>query len=317
MKTPLKIAFQMDPVGRIQPKTDTTFLLAMEAQRRGHQLFHYTPDNLRWDQGKVRAWGQPMYIESIPDKKIVLGQDQDLDLSTQDILFMRQDPPFDMAYITATHLLDRLPGSVWVMNHPTSVRNAPEKLLPLQFAHLMPPTLLTRSLRDIEDFQKKHGKNVLKRFFAEGVEGIVAIEKDAPNLGAALKLLTEQSCDPVMVQKYIPEILLGDKRIILFDGEAIGAVNRIPPAHDFRANLHIGGTAHKTEMTSADLKICAELAPYLKEHDLTFVGIDVVHGFLTEINVTSPTGLNEINALEGIQIERSIWDRIEAKLITE
>jgi glutathione synthase len=311
----LKIAIQMDPVERINPAADSTLMLAREAQARGYRLHHYLPRDLSLDGNRLTAVARPLRAGKAGASHLDLGPAETLDLSAMDVILMRQDPPFDMAYITATHLLEHAGGKVLVVNDPASVRNAPEKLFATHFAGLMPETLISSDAAAIRAFRKKHGDIVLKPLFGNGGAGVFHLRPGDDNLNALLEMFSQlYRGEPVMVQRYLPEIRQGDKRIILVEGEPAGAVLRVPASGEARANLHVGGTAKKTALTKRDREICAAIGPNLRERSLVFVGIDVIGDCLTEINVTSPTGIQEINRLDGVKLEARIWDAIEARL---
>lgn len=310
----LSVAIQMDPIESINIDADSTFMLATEAQARGHRLYHYLPQNLSFRQGKVAAWARPLTVRREKGNHYSLGEAINLDLASVDVVLMRQDPPFDMAYITATHLLEHVHPKTLVVNDPVHVRNAPEKLLVTHFPDLMPPTLIASDRRDILDFRAEHQDIIVKPLFGNGGAGVFHIKPDDENLNSLLELFTQQSREPVMVQRYVPEVRQGDKRIILVDGVAAGAVNRVPAAGEARSNMHVGGRPEKTSLTKREQEICEAIGPTLKERGLIFVGIDVIGDYLTEINVTSPTGIQEINRFDGAKLEGLIWDAIEKRL---
>ena len=312
----LAVAIQMDPIDTINIDADSTFALALEAQARGHALFHYLPDALTLRDGRVLARARPLELFRRYGNHHRFGPAEELDLDDMDVILMRQDPPFDMAYITATHLLEllSLEGPL-VVNDPGAVRNAPEKLFPLHFKELMPPTLLTLDTDAIRDFWKEHGEIVLKPLFGNGGAGVVHLRPGDDNLNSLLEMYAQINREPVMVQRYLPEVRQGDKRIILVEGEPGGAVLRVPPEGEARANLHVGGQAVKTELTARERDICAAIGPTLREQGLVFVGIDVIGDYMTEINVTSPTGIQEIARLDGVDLSRNIWDAIEARYV--
>ena len=309
----LAVAIQMDPIEAIDIDADSSFVLAEEAQARGHALLHYLPQHLRLDKGRVRARARPLEVRRRRGDHATLGEPIDLDLATVDVVLMRQDPPFDMAYITATHLLEHVHPATLVVNDPVNVRNAPEKLFVTHFPELMPPTLITADAGDVHAFRREHGDIVVKPLYGNGGAGVFHIGPGDENLNALLEMFTELYREPIIVQRYLPEIRGGDKRIILVDGAPAGAVSRVPPDGEARANFPAGGTARKTELTQRDRDICAAIGPTLEEQGLVFVGIDVIGDYLTEINVTSPTGIQEINRLDGVEIERQIWDAIEKR----
>jgi glutathione synthase len=309
----LAVAIQMDPIEGIDINTDSTFVLALEAQRRGHGLFHYLPRDLTYDHGRVIAKARPLEVRREKGNHFSLGTAERIDLRTLDIVLMRQDPPFNMSYIGATHLLERVHPETLVVNDPVAVRNAPEKLFVTQFPDLMPPTLITYDVETIKAFRAEHGDIIVKPIYGNGGAGVFHIDPDDENLNALLELLFQVVDEPLMVQRYLPEIRAGDKRIILIDGEPAGAVNRVPPKGDARANMHAGGRAQKTSLTRRDVEVCEALGPVLREQGLVFVGIDVIGDYLTEINVTSPTGLQEINRFDEVALEAHIWDAIERR----
>jgi glutathione synthase len=310
----LAVAIQMDPIDTINIDADSTFALALEAQSRGHALYHYLPQALTLRDGRLHASGRPLEVFRRQGNHHRFGEFEELDLAGFDIVLMRQDPPFDMAYITATHLLELLPDDgPLVVNDPASVRNAPEKLFVLRFRELMPPTLLTLDRREIDAFREEHGEIVLKPLFGNGGAGVFHLRPGDDNLGSLLEMYASIYREPVMVQRYLPEVRNGDKRIILVEGEPVGAVNRVPPKGEARANLHVGGLAQKTELTSREREICASIGPSLRQQGLVFVGIDVIGDYMTEINVTSPTGIQEIARLDGVDLAIIIWEAIEAR----
>ncbi len=310
----LAVAIQMDPIETINIDADSTFALALEAQRRGHGLYHYLPRQLSLKDGRLTARARRLELRREHGRHFTLAAQETLELAAMDVILMRQDPPFDMAYITATHLLDHVRDQVLVVNDPVSVRNAPEKLFATHFPGLMPPTLITSDRDEIVAFRREHGEIILKPLFGNGGAGVFRLSPADENLNALLELFTQLYREPIMVQRYLPEIRQGDKRIILVDGEPVGSVLRVPPPGEARANLHVGGKAMKTTLTARERDICAAIGPTLKEQGLIFVGIDVIGDFLTEINVTSPTGIQEINRLDGAALERQVWDAIEDRL---
>ncbi|MBV9863353.1 MAG: glutathione synthase [Alphaproteobacteria bacterium] len=311
----LAVAIQMDPIDTINIDADSTFALALEAQARGHALFHYLPQALTMRDGRLYARGRSLEVFRRYGNHHRFGEFEELDLAGLDVILMRQDPPFDMAYITATHLLELLPPQgPLVVNDPASVRNAPEKLFVLRFKELMPPTLLTLDKDEIRAFWQEHGDIILKPLFGNGGAGVFHLRPGDENLNALLEMYGLVHREPVMVQRYLPEVRQGDKRIILIEGEAAGAVMRVPPEGESRANLHVGGRAEATELTAREREICAAIGPTLREQGLVFVGIDVIGDYMTEINVTSPTGVQEIARLGGPDLAPAIWDAIEARL---
>ncbi|SDH05668.1 glutathione synthase [Roseospirillum parvum] len=317
---PLTVAFQMDPVEGIDINADSTFVLALEAQRRGHRLFHYPPAALsaraRTDgRLRVSARARPLSVRREAGNHATLGAEETLDLAADvDVVMMRQDPPFDMAYITATHLLEAIEPETLVVNRPGSVRNAPEKLFALAFPEFVPPTLISADAKAIADFRAEHGDIIVKPLYGNGGAGVFHLRPEDTNLNSLLEMFAAASREPVMVQRYLPEVRQGDKRIILIDGAVAGAVNRIPRDGETRSNLHVGGRAAKSTLTPRERDICAALGPVLKEQGLLFVGIDVIGDCLTEINVTSPTGLQEIDRFDGSNLPGMIWDAIETYL---
>lgn len=309
----LAVAIQMDPLEPVDIDADSTFVLALEAQRRGHGLFHYLPQDLSYRDGRVFARARPFEVQRVKGDHCRFGAAETIDLAMLDVVLMRQDPPFDLSYISATHLLDRIHPQTLVVNDPTSVRNAPEKLFVTQFAELMPPTLITYDLAEIKLFRRDHGDIIVKPLYGNGGAGVFLIRKDDTNLASLVETLSSFLREPLMVQAYLPAVRQGDKRIILIDGKPAGAVNRVPAADETRANMHVGGRAERAELTRRDREICEMIGPSLQAHGLIFVGIDVIGDYLTEINVTSPTGLQEIDRFDGSDLERQIWDVIESR----
>ncbi|KAF0137635.1 MAG: glutathione synthase [Rhodospirillaceae bacterium] len=309
----LVIAIQMDPIENINIDTDSTFVLALEAQHRQHVLFHYLPQHLSLRQGQVHARARPLVVRREPGNHATLGEQVDLPLASVDVVLMRQDPPFDMAYVAATHVLEHIHPHTLVVNDPVQVRNAPEKLLVTHFPDLMPPTVVTSSRDEITDFRREHGDIIIKPLFGNGGAGVFHLTPADENLNALLEMFTRLSREPVIVQKYLPEVRRGDKRIILIDGEPVGTINRIPQTGEARSNLHVGGRAMRATLTRRDHEICATIGPFLRKRSLVLVGIDVIGSCLTEINVTSPTGLQEIDRFDGVCLEAQVWDAIEAR----
>ena len=309
----MKIAFQMDPIGPIDINGDSTFRLAEEAQARGHELFYYTPDRLAYNQGRVEARGWPLEVRREKGNHFTLGEEQLFDLSEMDVVWLRQDPPFDMFYITTTHLLQRLSPGTLVVNDPFWVRNFPEKLLILDFPELMPPTAIARDLDTIKAFRAKHGDIILKPLYGDGGAGVFHLPESDRNLSSLHEMFTGFSREPLIAQKYLPEIKKGDKRVILVDGEPVGAINRIPGEGETRSNMHVGGRPEKVELTERDREICSIIGPRLRECGQVFVGIDVIGTYLTEINVTSPTGIQELERFDGVNVAGQIWEAIEGK----
>lgn len=315
MATPLRIAFQMDPMQSINIKGDSTFALMVEAASRGHQLFHMLPDNVTYAEGRVLARVHPVTVQYEQGNHYKLGEEIQIDLAKDvDVIQMRQDPPFDMHYITLTHLLELISKDTLVVNNPREVRNAPEKLFVTDFHDLMPPTMITRNLRDMEDFRAKYGDIIVKPLYGMGGAGVFHLRPEDSNIHSLTELFFSASREQLMVQKFLPEVKKGDKRIILVDGEVAGAINRIPAEGEVRSNLAVGGRAAKTELTARELEICERLKPELKKRGLIFVGIDVIGDWLTEINVTSPTGLMGIKDFNGTNVAAMIWDAVESKL---
>ncbi len=309
----LKVAVQMDPIERINIETDSTFMMMMEAQSRGHSLFVYTPDKLSLEEGRVTARGRPVTVQAVKGDHVAFGETRVVDMIDDvDVVLMRQDPPFDMAYITATHFLDKIHPQTLVVNNPTEVRNAPEKLFVTDFPGVQPPTLITSDVEAIYDFRERHGDMVLKPLHGGGGSGVVRLKADDPNLDALLELHALIGRDQVIAQKFIPAVSKGDKRILLVDGEPVGAINRIPAEGQVRSNLARGGRAAAVELTARDLELCAIIAPELKRRGLLFVGIDVIGDYLTEINVTSPTGAQQLKQFGGADAAAALFDRIEA-----
>ena len=309
----LNVAVQMDPIERINIRGDSTFALLLEAQRRAHALSYYTPDRLALADGKVSAAVRPLVVRDAPGDHFTLGEPRVTDLSTFDVVLLRQDPPFDLAYISTTHMLERIHPKTLVVNDPAHVRNAPEKVFVTEFPELMPPTLITRDLDAINAFRAEHGDIVMKPLYGKGGEAVFRLEREDLNFGSLYDLFATMLREPWMVQKFLPAVKDGDKRIILVDGEFAGAVNRVPAPDDLRSNMVRGGVPKATDLTAREREICARLGPALRERGLLFVGIDVIDGFLTEINVTSPTGIRAIKNLGGPDVAALIWDKIEEK----
>ena len=314
MARALKVAVQMDPIETINIDADSTFALMLEAQERGHALWHYHVRDLSFAAGRVVARARPIQVERKRGAHWRFEDEEEPDLSTMDVVLMRQDPPFDMAYITATHILEHIHPRTLVVNDPASVRNAPEKLYVTHFPELMPETLVTADRRRIMRFREEHGDIIVKPLFGNGGAGVFHLRPDDSNLNALVEMFTERSREPLVVQRYVPDVRKGDKRIILVDGVAMGAINRVPAAGEARSNMHVGGRAEKTELTPREREICERIGPELRARGLIFVGIDVIGQYLTEINVTSPTGLQEVARFDGVKLEEAIWDAIEAKV---
>ena len=308
----LKVAVQMDPVEGINIDTDTTFMMMMEAQARGHSLWVYQPERLALEDGRVSARGRALTLRAVKGDHHTQGPLEVRDLAEMDVVLMRQDPPFDMAYITAAHFLEAIHPATLVVNNPAEVRNAPEKLFVTAFPGLQPPTLITNDAEAIDDFRGRHGDMVLKPLYGGGGSGVVRLKVDDPNLDALLELHAMIGREAVIAQKFIPAVSKGDKRILLVDGEPVGAINRIPAEGQVRSNLARGGRAAAVELTPRDLEICATIGPALMARGLLFVGIDVIGDYLTEINVTSPTGAQQLKRFGGADVAAALWDRIEA-----
>lgn len=310
----LAVAIQMDPIEDVDIDGDSTFVLALEAQKRGHSLFHYGPKDLSFSDGKIIASARPISVRREQGNHFSAGDIERINLTHMDVVLMRQDPPFDMSYITATHLLEHVHPDTLVVNDPVSVRNAPEKLFVTHFDGILPPTLISTNLEEIKEFRAEYKDIIIKPLYGNGGAGVFHLKPEDENLSALCEMFTEFYREPMIVQKYLPEVRQGDKRIILVDGEPVGAINRVPQEGEVRSNMHVGGQAVKSQLTSREIEICEEIGPSLKEQGLIFVGIDVIGDFLTEINVTSPTGLQEINRYDDVKLEAGIWDCIEGKL---
>jgi glutathione synthase len=309
----LKVAVQMDPMERINIRGDSTFALLLEAQQRGHATAYYTPDRLALRGAKLIAAVQPLKVRDRQGDHFTLGEPRRTELTEFDVILLRQDPPFDLAYITSTHLLERVHPGTLVVNDPLAVRNAPEKMFVMEFPDLMPPTLITRDLTEIKAFREEHGDIVMKPLYGKGGEAVFRLAKEDLNFGSLYDLFTVTFREQWVVQKFLPAVKDGDKRILLVDGEFAGAVNRVPAPDDLRSNMVRGGIPKETELSARDREICARIAKPLRERGLLFVGIDVIGGYLTEINVTSPTGIRAVKDLGGPDAAALIWDKIEAK----
>lgn len=309
----LQVAVQMDHISRINIAGDSTFALLLEAQRRGHQLVHYVPDQLAMRDGEVFATVEPLTVADEAGAHFTLGERRRVRLKDYDVILLRQDPPFDMAYVTSTHLLERIHPHTLVVNDPAHVRNAPEKIFVTHFPDLMPPTLISRDLEEIKAFRAEFGDVVMKPLYGNGGAAVFRLTGDDLNFGSLYDLFSVTFREPWVIQRFLPEVKAGDKRIILVDGEAAGAVNRVPSPGDLRSNMVRGGAARPTDLTDREKEICARIGPALRDRGLLFVGIDVIDGNLTEINVTSPTGLRAIKRLGGPDIAAQIWDKIEEK----
>ena len=308
----LSVAVQMDHISSIRLAGDSTFALMLEAQKRGHSLFHYTPDKLTLRSGRVTAAIEPVAVRDEPGNHFTLGSPEKADLSTLDVVLLRQDPPFDMAYLSTTYMLERIHPSTLVVNDPAEVRDAPEKLLVMNYPELMPETIITRDPDEIRAFRAEFGDIVLKPLYGAGGQGVYHVKPDDDNFSAFLELFLTQSRDPFIAQRYLPAIRAGDKRIILVDGKFAGLVNRVPAEGDLRSNMVRGGAAANTEVSKRDLEICEAIGPELRDRGLIFVGIDVIGDKLTEINVTSPTGIRVIRRFGGPDVAALVWDAIES-----
>lgn len=309
----LRVALQMDPIGLVNINGDSTFRIAIEALERGHRLFYYTPDRLAFVEGRVMARGWPIELRREMGNHVSYGEEAEVDLGDFDVVWLRQDPPFDMGYITTTHLLEMIHPRTLVVNDPFWVRNSPEKLLVLRFPTLTPPTAIARDLATIRAFKARHGDVILKPLYGNGGAGVFRLDPNDRNLSSLHELFMGINREPLIVQKFLPDVAKGDKRIILVDGQAVGAINRVPQAGETRSNMHVGGRPEKIGLTARDLEICATIGPVLQEKGQVFVGIDVIGDYLTEINVTSPTGLQELERFDGTNAAAKIWQVIEQK----
>ena len=309
----LHVALQMDPIGSVNINADSTFRIALEAQARGHSLFFYTPEKLSFVEGRVVARGFPITLRREIGNHVSYGAEKEVDLAEFDVVWLRQDPPFDMGYITTTHLLDLIHPKTLVVNDPFWVRNSPEKLLVLRFPTLIPPTAIARDLATIRAFKARHGDIILKPLYGNGGAGVFRLDANDRNLASLHEMFTGINREPLIVQKFLPDVSAGDKRIILVNGDPVGAINRVPQAGETRSNMHAGGRPEKVGLTARDLEICATIGPLLREYGQVFVGIDVIGAYLTEINVTSPTGIQELERFDGTNTAERIWQVIEAK----
>jgi glutathione synthase len=307
------VAVQMDHVSSINIAGDSTFAMSLEAQARGYKLFHYTPNQLSMRDGKIYATVEPMELRDVKGDHFTLGEPERVDLSTMDVVLLRQDPPFDMAYITSTHLLERIHPKTLVVNDPAWVRNSPEKIFVTEFADLMPQTLITRDVKEIARFREEMGDIILKPLYGNGGAGVFHSSRDDRNFTSLLEMFGQMFREPFIAQQYLPAVRKGDKRIILIDGEAVGAINRVPAETDSRSNMHVGGRAEHTELTAREQEICARIGPALRERGFLLVGIDVIGDYMTEINVTSPTGIREVRKFGGADIAALFWDAVEKK----
>ncbi len=309
----LSVAIQMDHIATINIAGDTTFALALEAQRRGHSLFYYTPDRLSLEGNQVFARVEPLTVRDQKGQHFTLGEPERADLSGMDVVLLRQDPPFDMAYITTTHILERIHPATLVVNDPMWVRNSPEKIFVMEFPHLMPETIITRDPAEIAAFRRAHRDVIVKPLYGNGGAGVFHLREDDRNLASLLEMFGQMFREPFIVQRYLKEVRAGDKRIILIDGEPVGAINRVPAENEARSNMHVGGRAEKTHLTRREEEICAAIGPALRQRGFLLVGIDVIGDFITEINVTSPTGVREVARFGGADIAALFWDAAEAK----
>ncbi|MFJ7355072.1 glutathione synthase [Phyllobacterium sp. NPDC097923] len=309
----LKVAVQMDHINSIRIAGDTSFALCLEAQARGHALYHYTPDRLSMRDGIVRARVEDLQVRDVEGDHFTLGEPVSRDLSEMDVVLLRQDPPFDMNYITTTHLLERIHPKTLVVNDPAWVRNSPEKIFVTEFPDLMPDTLITKDPQEIVAFRKEFGDIILKPLYGNGGAGVFHLADGDRNLTSLLEMFGQMFREPIIAQRYLKDVRAGDKRIILIDGEPVGAINRVPSESDARSNMHVGGRAEKTELTEREREICARIGPSLRERGFILVGIDVIGDYMTEINVTSPTGIREVKRFGGADIAALFWDAVEAK----
>ena len=312
----LAVAIQMDPIDTIDINGDSTFALALEAQSRGHDLFHYLPQDLSLLERSVIAKARPLEVRREEGNHFTLGETENLNLADMDVVLMRQDPPFDMAYITATHILEHVHPQTLVVNDPVSVRNAPEKLFVTHFENMMPPTLISSSREEIIAFRDKYKDIIVKPLYGNGGAGVFHIQPGDENLNSLLEMFTDMVREPVIAQRYLPEVRQGDKRIILIDGKPVGAINRVPAEGEARSNMHVGGCAERSDLTPREEEICAAIGPALQKQGLIFVGIDVIGDYMTEINVTSPTGIQEIDRYDGVNLSGLIWDAIEKRRVS-
>ncbi len=310
---PLSVAIQMDPIEAVDIAADSTFRIALEAQARGHELFYYHVPGLVWDGGKVMATGWPLELRGEQGNHYTLGPRETRDLSQMDVVLLRQDPPFDMSYVTNTHLLEMIHPKTLVVNDPFWVRNCPEKLLVLDFLDLTPPTMIARSLPALRAFKEQHGDIILKPLYGNGGAGVFKLGHSDTNLSALHELFIGINREPLIAQKFLAEVERGDKRVILVDGEPVGAINRVPAPGETRSNMHVGGRPEKIALDGRDREICARIGPLLRERGLIFTGIDIIGGWLTEINVTSPTGIQELERFDGTNAAAAIWEAIEGR----
>jgi len=309
------VAFQMDPMETVDINGDTTFALAETAQARGWTMWEYGPEHLTYDRDRILARARPMTVQRDPSQPAIFGERELIDLAIDiDVVWMRQDPPFDMSYITATHLLERLEGKTLVVNDPKWVRACPEKILPLDYPELMPATLISRDRQAIDAFRAEYKDIIFKPLYGNGGAGIFRVKENDPNYSSIFEMFMESSREPIIAQAFLPDVSKGDKRILIIDGEPVGAINRIPQKGETRSNMHVGGKAVKTELTEDDLRICRAIGPMLKARGQILVGIDVIGDKMTEINITSPTGVQELKRFSGTDAVASCWDAIEGRL---
>ncbi len=310
---PLKVGFQMDPIQNVDIDADSSFRLALEAQGRGHSLWVWTPDQLAYVEGRILARAQSAEVRREQGNHVTLGPVEELDLADLDVVWLRQDPPFDMSYITNTHLLDRIHPGTLVVNDPTWVRGWPEKLMVLDFPDLTPPTAIARDIETLRAFRARHGDVILKPLYGNGGAGVFRLTPEDRNLNSLHELFSAMNREPLIMQKFLPAVAAGDKRVILVDGEPVGAINRVPAEGETRSNMHVGGRAEPIALSDRDREICAAIGPRLREAGQIFVGIDVIGDWLTEINVTSPTGLQELERFDGTNASATIWEAIERR----
>lgn len=309
----LNVAIQMDPIGSVDIHADSTFRMALEAEARGHRLFYYHVEDLHWQNGRVMAAGHDLTVRMVEGDHFEIGERRLVDLAEWDVVLLRQDPPFDMSYITNTHLLQMIHPDTMVVNDPFWVRNCPEKILVLEFLDLMPETMVARSLDAIRNFREEHGDIIVKPLYGNGGAGVFRLRPEDSNLASLHEMFTGINREPLMVQKFLPDVSAGDKRVILIDGDVVGAINRVPQPGETRSNMHVGGRPEKVELTDRDREICDRLKPVLRERGLIFTGIDVIGRNLTEINVTSPTGIQELERFDGVNVAALIWEAIERR----
>ena len=310
----LYVALQMDPIEDVSIHADSTFRIGLEAEARGHRLFQYTVDQLRYDEGRIVVRGRPVTLRRTEGDHVTFGDWTEVEAGDFDVIWLRQDPPCDMGYVTSTHLLDRVHPQTLVVNDPFWVRNCPEKLMVLDFPDLTPPTMIARDPAAFKAFRARHGEIIVKPLYGNGGAGVFHLKPGDPNLSALLETFAGINREPMIAQKYLPAVVKGDKRIILVDGEPVGAINRVPQEGEARSNMHVGGRAEKIGLTEREFEICTRIAPVLREKGLIFTGIDVIDGWLTEINVTSPTGIQELERFDGINAAEAIWEAIERRV---